>query len=172
MVLQSIGEENLQQLLQDSRATSRAMLSRNSSRASSASSSRNMPPPDGTIHNGYHDNRTASQMSNSIDRHYERHSANHEDRTPFLPEIDPKGTLSTAIQGGVRLNNMDPGARRTPSAGERLSAVTVRNSFTPTNHSVVLQSYDSETDPTPRPPSTSKKPGSGGKHRTKSPHMN
>lgn len=173
MILESISEETLKQLLSDSRTTSRAMLSRSVSRSSTSEENGVYTTPDyrsssRLSESGQERILSASRMSdrNSPQMPYSI-SERQPERKPFLPEIDLRGSLSTQRQGGIRLNNEDSTARRPPSAG-RLSAVTVRNTFTPTTHTPVLQSYDSE-DPAPRPPSGGRRSCSGGKNRTVSP---
>ncbi len=161
-MLESVTEDTIRELLKDSRTTSRASFRAFDSSGDVDFQSEN-------IQAAAHD--YISSHSNLTDQHKELNNAlkllasesNLSDthklpaRQPFLPEIDPKGSLATRPCSGSRLNN-----EQYPNRGSRLnsgrsSAVTVRNSLQdnvmkPENYDF-SDAFGGSRDNTPTPPS-------------------
>lgn len=156
-------EDTIRELLKDSRTTSRASHRRIDS-ADVDFQSENIQP-------ATHD--YVSTQSNLTDQHKELNNAlkllasesNLSDthkppvRQPFLPEIDPKGSLATRPCSGSRLNNEQYSNRGGRLNSGRSSAVTVRNSFqdnvTKSDNYDFSDAFSGSRDntPTPTPPS-------------------
>ena len=186
--LESISENNIQELLRDSRATSRN-FSRNEAQPEYSAEYSPTPPPHrrtpnqsmGDHHfnkpytNGFvmqpnsrtgmdnlhlasldEDEMQALMASNGMDNR-------NTERRPFLPDIDPKGSLTT--QRSINRYNMQNGESTGWDMGSRRSSgVSVHNAIS--DHSV-MSSRDEDGTPTPHPPSSSRpSSGSAGKHRS------
>ena len=176
LVLESVNADTIKELLQNSRATSR-MASQSSMGSSGASgpfpvsrpgSQCHVPPPP----------RDFPESVNPMEGHL---THNFEYRKPFLPEIDPRGTMSTQkLCATTRLNNEEATYSRPSSSTSRGSAITVHNSFTGSaaggggacamsgSFDYGSEEYESVT-PTPHPPSESRKSSGGRNGRTTSP---
>ena len=140
MVLESVTEDTIRELLKDSRATSGTALRMNGHKPESDAANdeefQNASDANLTDHHkvnnvlnhachpdGYYTIRTSTPgRNNQHDRSPERR--------PFLPEIDPTGSMATVRPNMSRLNNES----RPPSSG-RSSVVTVRNSLSEANTS-------------------------------------
>ena len=151
MLLESVNEDTIQELLKDSRATSRA-----SSRPMQRAQLQQTPPPPKTP-------ITRPKDTNILYQNGDTPDISVQPKKSFLPEIDPKGNL-VHRPDSQRLNNEDyPGSRQASSLS---SAVLVRNSLSSTSN-VSLRSEDSfaQNGQTPRPPSSERK-SSGGRNRS------
>ena len=171
MVLESVTEDTIRELLKDSRATSTTALRMNGHKpesdaandeefqnavyASDANLTDHHKVNNVLNHachpDGYHTIRTSTpRRNNQQDRSPERR--------PFLPEIDPTGSMATVRPNNMsRLNNES----RPPSSG-RSSAVTVRNSLSEANTSWKIggdsrvENHWGSRENTPTPPQPSR----------------
>ena len=160
MMLESVTEETVQELLNNPRAVSQA-----GSRAASRLSSRASVSP-GLL-------RPADELDNplAITGHScDDYDISHNIPQPFLPAIDPTGTMSTQRQGNPRLNN-DESCSSRPSSGQRGMAVTVRNSLSdnPSRNNVIIAEALRENRHSPQPPSAPRSASSNSLHRNISP---
>ena len=140
MILESVSEEQIRELLRDSRTTSRS-----SSRSSN-------PELNGHLTNGICD----SDISYRNKRDPERQ--------PFLPEINPNGSLISAQRQNnmtQRLNNQS--SPSPPSSAGRSTNMMLRNSLSDSQHGQVAVNQE------PRPPSSGRSSANSGKYRTLSP---
>ena len=150
MVLESINEDTIRELLQNSRATSRTgsrqyhVLSsgRNNYNDGAPVASASEPMVNGYNPPNYNtmDNRPGSGSGirtnsrlfeeRSVDERQPFEERSVDERQPFLPEINPMGSLITQGLNNQRLNNQNQLPPRSGSGnGGRSSAVTVRNQF-------------------------------------------
>ena len=156
MVLESVTEDTIRELLKDSRATSSTSLRLNGhnptsdqmndancadcyeedSESAMYSSDVNLTDHHKQLNNVLH-NLQQQNAQEAITRRSSAPSRNSRqdrspERRPFLPEIDPTGSMATVRPNNLtRLNNEG----RPPTSG-RSSAVTVRNTFSDVNPSL------------------------------------
>lgn len=171
--MESVDQDTIRTLLQNSRATSRAASRTNEQCAiTSASDSHLQGRPDSVEYDSRP--RTSDSDAVSVSSRLESRYYGHQ---PFLPQIDPKGSLTTSsssLSSVQKLNNLRLTIGNNSSAA-RGSAVTVRNQFADSydNHTDVMALCDMETDQSqqfPRPPSGRRSQDSRNCPRTKSPY--
>ena len=169
LVLESVNEDTIKELLQNSRTTSR-MASRASLHSAAA-----MPHTTSSRPASRSLGPQPREFLDSGDAVQNPFSQEPESRRPFLPKIDPKGTMSTQkISGGTGLNNEEATYNRPPSGSARGSAITIHNSFSGTSVAT-SGSFELGPDlsdsaaPTPHPPSECRKSSGGRSGRTMSP---
>ena len=175
MVLESVTEDTIRELLKDSRATSSTALRMNGHKPESDAAN-------GTTNDEEFQNAIYASDANLTDHHKVNNALNHAslpdghtrrrtsipgrnsqqdrspERRPFLPEIDPTGSMATVRPNNMsRLNN-----ESRPLSSERSSAVTVRNSLSEANPSWRIGgesregNYWGSRENTPTPPQPSR----------------